>query len=166
MKYVYWLKKGAIAGREGPDMHMWNPEKLKAEGFAAILSVNNGEAVHETTLSKLGIAYANIPMSPNAPIRDGDKELCIKNLPKAMSFIQDNNKLGSVLVHCRSGKDRTAMVLAAYLIEFEGYGVKEAMDKVISVRSVAFSAEGWMNFGAEVLSQYQTHTSSKTNTPA
>jgi len=49
------------------------------------------------------------------------------------------------------------MVLAAYLIEFEGYNIKDAVDKVIAVRPIAFSAEGWMEFAREVLELYKTH---------
>ena len=157
MKHVFWLRKGKIAGRSGPNSAMWDLVELKANGIAAILSVNNGEAVNETVLSNLGIAYSNIPMSPNAPVRDGDKEFCLENIPKAMDFIRENLMAGPVLIHCRSGKDRTGMVMAAYLIEFEGYNPREAMDKVIAVRSIAFSAEGWMEFGLDVLSLYKSH---------
>jgi protein-tyrosine phosphatase len=60
-----------------------------------------------------------------------------------------------VLIHCRAGKDRTGMVMAAYLIEFEDYDAKAAMDQVIDVRPIAFTAEGWKEFGLEVLSHYQ-----------
>jgi len=66
--------------------------------------------------------------------------------------------IGPVLIHCRSGKDRTGMVLAAYLIEFEGYDVEKAMEEVIAVRPIAFSAEGWMEFALEVLNLYQAQT--------
>ena len=72
-----------------------------------------------------------------------------------MAFISNNLKNGPVLIHCRSGKDRTGMVLATYLIEFEGYGAKDAMDEVLEVRPIAFSAEGWMEFGLDVLSLYE-----------
>ena len=157
MKHIFWLREGKIAGRSGPNSEIWDLNEIKASGFTSILSVNNGEAVRESMLSNLEIAYSNIPMSSNAPIRDGDKEECLDNLPKAMEFIRKNIKNGPVLIHCRSGKDRTGMVLAAYLIEFEGYEVIEAMNKVISVRPIAFSAEGWFEFGLEVLSLYKTH---------
>ena len=90
-------------------------------------------------------------MSSNAPVRKGDSELCLINLPKAMNFINENLLNGPVLIHCRSGKDRTGMVMAAYLIEFEGYDVKGAMEKVIEVRPIAFSADGWMEFVPVVL---------------
>ena len=157
MEHVFWLRRGKIAGRSGPNSNSWDLNEIKANGFSAILSVNNGEAVHESILSGLGIAYSNIPMSSNAPVRKGDKELCLENLPKALNFIKENMINGPVLIHCRSGKDRTGMVLAAYLIEFEGYNVKDAMEKVIEVRPVAFSAEGWMEFVLEVLSFYKKH---------
>ncbi len=47
------------------------------------------------------------------------------------------------------------MVMAAYLIEFEGYDVKAAMDNVIEARPIAFTAEGWKEFALEVLSHHQ-----------
>lgn len=157
MRHIFWLKDGMIAGRSGPNNDAWDLEEIKSNGFSAILSVNDGEGVHESLVSSLGITYSNIPMSPNAPVREGDKNFCLKNLPLAMSFISNNKENGPVLVHCRSGKDRTGMVLAAYLIEFEGYRAKQAMDRVLEVRSTAFSAEGWTEFVLDVLSHYETH---------
>lgn len=157
MEHIFWLREGKIAGRTGPNTHPWDLEKLKANGITAILSVNDGEAVHESMLVSLEIKYGNFPMSPNAPAREGDLEFCLENLPKAMKYIHENIPNGPVLIHCRSGKDRTGMVMAAYLIEFEGLSVKDAMAKVLSVRPIAFSAEGWMEFGADVLNHYKTH---------
>jgi protein-tyrosine phosphatase len=156
MEHVFWLRKGKIAGRSGPNTAMWDLNEIKANGITAILSVNNGDAVHETLLAELGINYSNIPMSSNAPARKGDKELCLQNLPKAMDFIRENLVHGPVLIHCRAGKDRTGMVMAAYLIEFENYSVEKSMQEVIAVRPVAFSAEGWMEFGLDVLNHYKT----------
>ncbi len=156
MNKVFWLKKGIIAGRTGPNADNWDLNEIKACGFSAILSVNDGEAVHETLISNLGMDYSNIPMSPNAPIRKGDKDFCLNNLPRAMAFIRKNLKTGPILIHCRSGKDRTGMVLAAYLIEFEECSAKQAMDIVLDVRPIAFSAEGWVDFGIDVLSTYES----------
>ena len=51
------------------------------------------------------------------------------------------------------------MVMAAYLIQFEGFEVEKAMQEVIAVRPIAFSAEGWMAFGREVLQRFsESHT--------
>jgi protein-tyrosine phosphatase len=147
LQHIFWLREGKIAGRSGPNTDGWDLDAIQAGGFSAILSVNNGEAVHQTLLAKLGIAYANIPMSSNAPARDGDREFCLQNVPRALEFIAENLVSGPVLIHCRSGKDRTGMVMAAYLIEFEGYDAKTAMDQVIEVRPIAFTAQGWKEFG-------------------
>ncbi len=157
MEHVFWLRKGKVAGRTGPNTTMWDLQEIKSSGIGSILSVNNGEAVHESMLSNLGIAYSNIPMSSSAPAREGDKEFCLKNLPRAMEFIRKNLKNGPVLIHCRSGKDRTGMVMAAYLIEFEKYNAEEAMEEVIAIRPIAFSAEGWLEFGLQVLNLFRTH---------
>jgi len=49
------------------------------------------------------------------------------------------------------------MVMAAYLIEFERFDAKKAMEEVIAIRPIAFSAEGWLEFGLQVLSHFKTH---------
>lgn len=149
------MKKGKIAGRAGPNTHAWDLAQIREHGFAAVLSVNNGDDVHESLLAQLGINYATIPMSANAPVKPGDKEFCLQNIPRALAFIDDNLRLGPVLIHCRSGKDRTGMIMAAWLMTFEGYDPKQAMDEVLAVRPIAFSAEGWMDFSLVVLLAYQ-----------
>ena len=154
MKQLFWLRKGKIAGRSGPNKDPWNLNEIKSAGFSAILSVNDGEGVHESSVIQSGLNYANISMSPNAPVRDGDLEHCLKNLPLAIKFIESNLINGAVLVHCRSGKDRTGLVLSAYLIASEGLSVELAMNTVFKVRPIAFSAEGWIEFGKQVLSKY------------
>lgn len=154
MKNVFWLRDGWLAGRSGPNLDPWNITDFHDFGFSAILSVNDGEMVHESLIQTLGMEYANIPMSSNAPVRPDDKEYCLNNLPKAVEFIAGHLENGPVLVHCRSGKDRTGLVLAASLIEIEGLDVKAAMDEVRKVREIAFSAEGWLEFGKNVLEDF------------
>ena len=144
-----------MAGRTGPNKDPWNLSEIKSLGFSAILSVNFGEEVDEALVKSSGLNYANIPMSPNAPVKSGDMEFCLSNLPKAVSFIEEHVKSGSVLVHCHSGKDRTGMVMSAYLMASENLSVKEAMQNIFDVRPIAFSAEGWIEFGEQVLSEYK-----------
>jgi len=161
MKHVFWLIEGKIAGRSGPNLDAWSLAELKEHGITAILSVNFAESVDSNGMEKVGIAHANIPMSPNAPVQAGDKETCLENLPKAMAFIEAQKVSGPVMIHCRSGKDRTGMVMAAYLIQFEGMTAKNAMDKVFSVRPIAFSAEGWIPFALDVLESFEATLSIK-----
>lgn len=160
MEHIFWLRENKVAGRSGPDANAWDLEEIKTNGFSAILSVNDGRAVDKSMVFRLGMGYSCIPMSANIPVREGDKELCLKNLPKAIEFIRQNMRGGPVLIHCHSGKDRTGMVLAAYLIEFEDYSVSKAVEEVIAVRPIAFSAEGWMEFVQEVLHLFKTQKKS------
>lgn len=44
--------------------------------------------------------------------------------------------------------------MAASLIAMEGLDVKTAMEEVLNVRSIAFSAEGWFEFGKDVLEEF------------
>lgn len=154
MQKIFWLRSQLIAGRSGPNLDAWQLEDFHGAGFSGILSVNYGEDVHETLIADLGLAYANIPMSSDAPPIAGDKEKCLDNLPRAMAFIETCLKQGPVIVHCRSGKDRTGMVLAAYLMAFEGLSSSAAITEVLQVRPIAFSADGWMDFAAEVLDDF------------
>ena len=154
MQKVFWLREGLLAGRSGPNLDPWDLSTFKVNGFSAILSVNDGEMVHESLIESLGLNYSNIPMSANAPVQPGDKEYCLKNLPKAMKFLGNNLKNGPVLIHCRSGKDRTGLVLAASLIAIEGLEIEISMREVLKVRGIAFSADGWVDFSRDVLEAF------------
>lgn len=154
MKQIFWLRPNLIAGRSGPNRDQWRLAEFQQAGFSGILSVNYGEDVHETLLASLGLDYANIPMSSDAPPIIGDKAKCLQNLPKAMIFIETCLKQGPVMVHCRSGKDRTGLVLAAYLMAYEGLSSSQAIAEVLRVRPIAFSAEGWIDFAGEVLQDF------------
>jgi protein-tyrosine phosphatase len=151
MKEVYWLREGKIAGRSGPNLVPWQLEELRESGIASILSVNHGEDCHTTLIERLGFRYDCIPMSRNAPAIPGDKEYNLQKLPQALSFIHEGLDSGPVLIHCRSGKDRTGLVMAAYLIAYEQASARQAMDEVLRVRPIAFSAEGWKDFCFHVL---------------
>ena len=165
MEKVFWLIENKVAGRSGPNLDPWDLADLKAKGINAVLSVNFAEAVDQETMQEAGILHANIPMSPNAPVQAGDKETCLANLPKAMAFIAAQQKCGPVLIHCRSGKDRTGLVMGAYLIQFEGVKAKEAMEQVLRVRPIAFSAEGWMDFGLDVLKGFEHERALESRSP-
>ena len=154
MNQIFWLRRPLVAGRPGPNRHRWDLESLRREGITSILSVNNGEGCHLTLMETLGIRYANIPMSRNAPAKAGDKEYCLNNLPAAINFIEEGQRLGSVLIHCRSGKDRTGLVMAAFLIATENKTAEDAMKEVLLVRPIAFSAEGWMGFCQQILVEF------------
>lgn len=151
MEHIFWLEEGKVAGRCGPDNYSWNPSELAEHGFSAIISVNDGEHCNEDEISASGLAYACIPLSKNSPPIEGDREICLIGLPKALSFIKTHLATGKVLIHCYSGKDRTGVLMAYYLFKEHDMTIEQAMDHVWSVRSIAFSAPGWVEHCRSIL---------------
>lgn len=106
------------------------------------------------------MAYACIPLSPNAPPRPGDLEHCLSALPLAYAFVTEqlaqNQK---VLVHCSSGKDRTGLFFGYFLMRHFGQSVTEAIDNVLAARPIAYTGDGWQAFASAVLSTVRTESS-------
>ena len=151
MQQLFFIEK-SVAGRCGPDNCMWDLNELYNNNVVAILSVNDGEMVHVSLLDSLGIAYKNIPLSSNAPPLDGDLDLCLSTLPQILDFIEHHERNGVVVIHCKSGKDRTGLALAAYLMSTKKLSPKEAIYAVKQARNIAFTAPGWDEFALKVLS--------------
>jgi hypothetical protein len=158
MQHVFWLRENKIAGRAGPDTAPWNPGELAQAGIGAILTVNDGRLVHAEDLQAAGIDYARISLSPNAPPRDGDLELCIEALPRALAFLIQAIESGRTpLIHCTSGKDRTGLLMCYYLCQCEAYKPRDAINELRRVRPTGLSAPEYEPFAEQVLSTCQGH---------
>ena len=157
MQHIFWLIKGEIAGRPGPDQQPWNPALLKQAGIGAVLTVNDGRLVHAEDLIAVGLDYARISLSSNAPPRDGDLELCVEALPRALAFLNQAIDAGKIpMIHCTSGKDRTGLLMCYYLCQCEAYNVKDAIAEVKRVRPIALTATDYEPFAEQVLSACMT----------
>ncbi|MDH3688709.1 MAG: dual specificity protein phosphatase family protein [Gammaproteobacteria bacterium] len=154
MDKVFWVIDGQLAGRPGPDQDPWRLDALKTGGIGAVLSVNDGVLCHPRDFEAMGMSYACIPMSDNAPPFPGDHERCIKALPLAYEFAESEIDKGmGVLVHCSAGKDRTGLFLSYFLMRQYGFTITQAIGRVREVRPIALSAEGWDEFAPQVLSR-------------
>jgi protein-tyrosine phosphatase len=143
-----------LGGRSGPNRDSWHPRDLAAGGVRAILSVNDGELVHPDELTEVGISYFCAPLSDSAPPQEGDLEICVSALPRALSFaVRSIAQRRPVLVHCTSGKDRTGLFLSYYLCVTEGLSPTCAIRDVRRVRPIALSADGWEPFAQRVLGE-------------
>lgn len=151
MQHLFWLIEDKIAGRSGPSKEPWDLSLLKTQGIGAVLSVNDGEACEVDCFIEAGLKYQCIPLSSNVPPQDGDLELCVEQVPKALKFIRECEDEGlTLLVHCHSGKDRTGLIMA-YLLMDNGAAPLHAVNQVRGVRDIAFSADGWDQFVFDVL---------------
>jgi protein-tyrosine phosphatase len=154
MQNVFWVIAGKLAGRPGPDRIPWNLAAMRDAGIGAILSVNDGPLCHPEDFEACGIVYACIPLSDNAPPQPGDDETCLRALPLAYGFVQQQLRDGrATLVHCSSGKDRTGLFLAYYLMRDTGISVAAAVEELRRVRPNALTAVGWDQFAIDVLSR-------------
>ena len=152
MNHVFWLVPGVLAGRSGPNRDPWDAQDLRAGGIGAILSVNDGGACHPEDFAALGMSYRCIPLSDNEPPRDGDMEHCLAALPEAYDYVRGElDEQRAVLVHCRSGKDRTGLFMCYFLIRESGMSIDDAIAEVRRVRPIALSAEGWEELAVAVL---------------
>jgi hypothetical protein len=62
---------------------------MREAGIGAVLSVNDGLLCHPEDFASVGIHYARIPLSENAPPQPGDDELCRHALPQAHAFVRE-----------------------------------------------------------------------------
>ncbi len=161
MKHVFWLEQDRIGGRSGPNKDEWSLEELRAGGIAAVISVNDGALCQHEEFIDFGMAYARVSLAENIPPRPGDLELCTARLPAAYEFLTQRLDAGEkVLIHCRSGRDRTCLLMAYYLCRQYGLTPVDAMARVKAVRAIAFSSEGWDAFVLEVLQECEGHGNS------
>lgn len=62
-----------------------------------------------------------------------------ENLPLMVKYIEDAPPSTKVLVHCFAGQQRSAIVVAAYLMKTMGLSAQEAIDYVKSKKPDAFA---------------------------
>ncbi|WP_445945276.1 phosphatase domain-containing protein [Shewanella sp.] len=151
MNDIFWLVDGKIAGRSGPNKTPWDLADIKAAGIKAIVSLNDAAECNTNAMAAVGIVHRVFTLPDSIPPTDADLATCTEILPKALAFIDqceaDNLP---VLIHCRSGKDRTGLMMAYYLMQ-HGAAPLHAVSQVRNVRDIAFSAEGWDQFVFDVL---------------
>lgn len=126
-----WLIEEKLAGSGMPtsfDEFNW----VVKQGIKSVITMTEN-ALPETWVE--GVKYLHIPTQDlTAP--DMDK------IDTAVEFIQKriSNK-ESVMVHCAAGMGRTGTILACYLIKFQKYSAKNAIEKVRDERPGSIQSE-------------------------
>ncbi|MGX9462200.1 protein-tyrosine phosphatase family protein [Shewanella sp. A14] len=156
MKHIFWLVDGQIAGRSGPNKNSWDLTEFKQAGFGAIASLNNAEGCDTNEMAELGFRHKVFNLPDNIPPKPQDVAICAEILPQVLGFIREcESEELPVLLHCRSGINRTEMVMAYYMM-VNGAAPLHAVSQVRNASGLAFDAEGWDQFVYDVLYELQS----------
>ncbi len=78
-------------------------------------------------------------LAVNDDLRPESIEIMRRNIPVITRYIDEHVSKGhNVLVHCAAGQQRSAAVVAAYLIKYRGMSLDEAISYVKSKKPDAF----------------------------
>lgn len=109
-------------------------QELQQRGIQAVYAILDdkeaqlasifGEALSEANWVRAGIEYTRL-RSPDRHL------LSLEQLKEAAKWIHIQRNAGkAVLVHCKGGRERSPMVVMAYLMLYRGLSLKEAKTKV------------------------------------
>ena len=144
MDHVFWLFDGLLAGRPGPAQAPWNPEELRAGGLQVVVSLNTEPDPLE--IEAAGLRHHSLPMPPILPLSAPLQDMMLRGMEPGLVAVHAEVSAGrSTLVHCHGGRDRTGLLLTAYLVRHQGLGIEHALERVRAVRPIAMSAPGYVN---------------------
>lgn len=104
----------------------WRLRRFKQTGGATVLSLRGGEGLAQNVLerdicARLGLAYVCVPMaSTHLPSRE--------TVLRLVETLRDVER--PVLMHCKSGADRTGIAAGIYLMAFKGASPDEAVKEL------------------------------------
>lgn len=153
MRHVYWILPEKLAGRPGPNHEAWEPAELAEGGIGAVLSLDTRE-VGADALRAAGIEHAVVELPADDEATDQTEATCLERLPEAQSFLEAQAEAGrGTLVHCRMGRDRTALVVAYFIACAEDLDADFAIAKVRDVRPDALFAPRWEPLALRVIDE-------------
>jgi protein-tyrosine phosphatase len=142
VEQVYWVIDGLLAGRPGPVEAPWDARALRAAGFRTIVSLNSEP--DPTEIADAALLHYSLSQPAILPVSKPLQDMMLHGLTEVLDVLHAEVDAGRMtLVHCHSGKDRTGLVLAAFLIRHRGLDVEQALDRVRAANPIAMSAPGY-----------------------
>lgn len=146
-KKLYDISKDADLIIKG--LWLGNEDSAKSQSF---LKKNNITVIINATMGvphkfqRNGIKYVRVPVEDSLKVSDINKLTAY--LPYVVQTVRKYHKTQrkNVLVHCHAGMQRSAAIVASYLMQYYGYEPTKAIKYVISKRSIAFLHGESINF--------------------
>ena len=126
-----WFIEETLAGSGMPTTHDELEWVLK-QGVKSIVTMT------ENALPESWVEYVNYLHVPTTDLTSPDMD----KIDTAVDFIHSriNNK-EPVMVHCAAGMGRTGTVLACYLVKYQKYSAKDAIERVRTKRPGSIQSE-------------------------
>jgi protein-tyrosine phosphatase len=152
MDKVYWVIDDRLGGRRGPNQEPWSLAAIKAGGVTMVVSLTERMFNRSVDFASVEIKHVCLPLSSNAPPLPGDEFNIASLLPGLVGILRKELAgNGKVVVHCSSGKDRSALLLAYYLKTTNQISTGTALDIVRSKNPEMLSAHGWLDMAIRIL---------------
>jgi atypical dual specificity phosphatase len=121
----YWLEEGILAGSAYPGTCLdW---LYHYQGIRAIISLERLQPQDLETAKQLGFQLVTVPIPDFTPGSLVQRE-------QVLTAIDTFKKIGlPTLVHCQGGLGRTGMILALYLVQFNGVHPQDSITKIRTI---------------------------------
>lgn len=152
MQHVFWLIEGEVAGRCCPASEAWTPAALMSAGIQCIYSLTPLSDEIRAGLSGLQQFNCLLPaVTTPGLLSEPVTAQLTQQLTKIVADIQQCREQNMpVLLHCATGNEWTALVMACYLVSI-GAAPVHAVSQVRAVHELAFNRDGWDQFVFDVI---------------
>jgi protein-tyrosine phosphatase len=142
-KLTYAVEPGLLFGRPGPNKSRWDLDALKRGGLAVVVSLVRIE--DPKSLSRAGLKQYVIPFEERLSLPYKSANAFLLEIFDRFDEVLDVHLAirEPVLVHCNSGKDRTGLLLAYYLVSRKGLSAKRALKQLRKLKHDALTASGY-----------------------
>jgi protein tyrosine phosphatase len=138
-----------------------NDRFFKTYNITAVVNATKQIPCH---FANKGVKYYRVPVNDPGgghPITQKDQQIMLKYIESAVAFIRENRERGqNVLVHCHAGAQRSAAIVAAYIMTHGKFVITSTDDpqkiqnkklqltvkRMVSLRPVAFFGGRSINF--------------------
>jgi len=126
-----------------------NAKWMKEEEITVVFNATK-DLPFSTTIKK----QYRIPVDDNLQSEE-IRNMTLWSQEAVYKVMQEHNQGNNILIHCAAGMQRSAAIMAMYLIATRGYGEQQAITHVQGIRPIAFRPQA--NFRESIAEFYKTY---------